>query len=517
MSKLNPRKTIAWFQKAFHISKNLIIIKFRKKESTHNIQEAYNLHDVFGISNEVSVIYTHRSYVDDEFKKALKRRKHVVIYGCSKQGKTSLRKKHLEAKNSIIIQCTNSTSREKIYELILKEIGIELSISKTESYAGTNKVDVSLSGEGNIFLAKAKTETKKSIENSKTETVTRNHFSIDPTDINDIIRVLTVAKTKKWIVLEDFHYLEDEVQLSLSSDLKVIYEKTNSIRVVIIGVWLASGKLTKLNGDLDGRISYINADVWKEKELLHVISEGEKLLNVFFSTVTKDKIILYCKNNVGLLHQIVEKICDEVGITKTQSKSLLLLDTSEIKSIPHLLSHFKTMESLNKDVDEHKLLLGNFGVGNPNKFETFNYHGGSIDLWLGELSRDKSPRYSNFLRDFANGPEKHSGNIHRFIISALIRASYKELLNGVTIEYICQSIERFFTIKIPRNELRQALNSIRDFHIELKVQPPILDFDPTEDTLKIVDSGLLLYHSTHSIKQMLAIVDSNLLKDYKHG
>lgn len=403
---------VSWFKQLNFNSRRSLFLKKEKVNKEINDEMAYNLQDVFGITNEIPVIYTSRNYVDDKFKTALKRRKHIVIYGCSKQGKTSLRKKYLNQNNSIVIQCTNRTTREKIYELILKEAGVEVSQSKTETFGGTRKVDVSISAEGNVFLAKTKGEAKTSFERNMTDTITKNYFSIDPSEVNDVIRVLLAIRFNKWIVIEDFHYLSNEAQQFLSADLKAIFEKTDIIRVIVIGVWLESGKLTKLNGDLDGRVDYINADIWKKEELLSVIQEGEKLLNIFFSPDSKEKIVFYCENNVGLLHQIAEKICDKVGITKTQTKRLLILDDSEINSIPQLILSFRNKDTIFEKTSEDKLLLESFGVTEPDKFEKFNFHGGPFDIWLGELSKDRSPRYSKFLREFADGPKHYSGNIY---------------------------------------------------------------------------------------------------------
>lgn len=474
-----------------------------KSKEVIEMENVYKLQEVFGITNKVPNIYIKRNYVDNQFTNALERRKHIVIYGCSKQGKTSLRKKYLNQSNSIVIQCTDRTTREKIYEIVLKEAGVELSRSKTETISGIKKVNVSISGESSVLFAKAKGEVGASFEKNKTDTITKNYFEIDPSDVNDVIRILLITNFSKWIILEDFHYLSNDMQQSLSADLKAIFEKTDSIRIIVIGVWLETGKLTKLNGDLDGRITYINADVWEEKELLDVIKKGEKLLNITFTPEVKEKITFFCENNVGLLHQIIEKICDKIGITKTQSEKLIILDESEIKSLSRLGSAFQTKGKLNKKMNLDKFLLESYGIVGVDKF---NYHGGPLDIWLAELSKERSPRYSRFLREFADGPKQTSGNIYRLIIYAIIKSSHKELRDGLTINRINKLSEPIADEKISKNDFRSAFHKIREFHIELQVSPPILDYDATEDLLRIVDSGLLLYHSTYSVVQMLIVI-----------
>lgn len=52
--------------------------------------------DVYGIGRDLPLNYVSRSSVDEYFISNLTRDKHVIIYGSSKQGKTSLRKNCLD-------------------------------------------------------------------------------------------------------------------------------------------------------------------------------------------------------------------------------------------------------------------------------------------------------------------------------------------------------------------------------------------------------------------------------------
>lgn len=48
----------------------------------------------FGVSNRILDSYIERKGIDDRFKEALRGRNIIVVHGSSKQGKTSLWKKH---------------------------------------------------------------------------------------------------------------------------------------------------------------------------------------------------------------------------------------------------------------------------------------------------------------------------------------------------------------------------------------------------------------------------------------
>ena len=63
--------------------------------------------DVYGIGRDLPLNYVSRKAVDDYFVANLTRDKHVIIYGSSKQGKTSLRKHCLIADDYIVVHCSN--------------------------------------------------------------------------------------------------------------------------------------------------------------------------------------------------------------------------------------------------------------------------------------------------------------------------------------------------------------------------------------------------------------------------
>jgi hypothetical protein len=84
--------------------------------------------------------------------------------------------------------------------------------------------------------------------------VESRNFEIDPEDANDVVGALKAARFKKFIIVEDFHYLAEEVQHPLAVDLKVFHENSNLV-FIIVGVWLEADRLSVYNGDLSERIS----------------------------------------------------------------------------------------------------------------------------------------------------------------------------------------------------------------------------------------------------------------------
>lgn len=77
--------------------------------------------DVFGITRDLPLNYVERDSADKVLVENLTRDKHLVIFGSSKQGKTSLRKHSLNDDDYIVIHCSNKWGIGDINTAILKK------------------------------------------------------------------------------------------------------------------------------------------------------------------------------------------------------------------------------------------------------------------------------------------------------------------------------------------------------------------------------------------------------------
>lgn len=76
------------------------------------VEATHRAKDVYGVGRELPMNYVTRRSVDDVFVENLTRDKHIVVYGSSKQGKTSLRKNWLKDDDHIILSCLNTMALE---------------------------------------------------------------------------------------------------------------------------------------------------------------------------------------------------------------------------------------------------------------------------------------------------------------------------------------------------------------------------------------------------------------------
>ena len=268
-------------------------------------QQIYRAEDVFGLSADLPLNYVERGKVDNVFKSALSQKTHIVIHGGSKQGKTSLRKKHVSDKNTILVVCQNKWNLSELFTAILKQAGFRIELSSKKTSEGRSKVAASLEASAKVpWITSFKGTASGEHENKSTRELITKPLELDPSDANDVIEALSALEFDGHIVLEDFDYLPVDTQKYFAFAMKAFFEISN-IRFIVIGVWKEADRLASYNGDLRMRIANIDADAWSPSELASVIDEGGRLLNVTFHSDTKDDLIASCfeqrRNSSGSL------------------------------------------------------------------------------------------------------------------------------------------------------------------------------------------------------------------------
>jgi len=81
---------------------------------------------VYGVSNEVIETYIERPKVDKLFTEGLQKNKHIIIYGASKQGKTSLTNKHLKESHYIKVNCSPTSTTLDLFNSVVRQLNIEI-------------------------------------------------------------------------------------------------------------------------------------------------------------------------------------------------------------------------------------------------------------------------------------------------------------------------------------------------------------------------------------------------------
>lgn len=416
--------------------------------------KTYKRDDVFGVQRDLPLNYVTRATVDDVLLSFLSRDKHVVIFGSSKQGKTSLRKHTLKDDDYIVVQCSNRWDLGDLHAAVLKEAGYKIALSETQTVTGRRKLLASF-GAKLLGVGIGTGGERESTESSTQET---SELELDPEDVNEVIKALKRCGFSRYIVLEDFHYLPTETQKSFAVSLKAFHEKS-TFCFIIVGVWLEENRLIVYNGDLTGRIATVSSDEWSDNDLQKVIRAGSDLLNIAFDPAFCDALVAGAAGSVYLVQEVCRAVCEQAGVQETVLAS----------------------RTLGKDVD--------------------------VSAEIRKVVDQQSARYRSFITNFAEGFQKTRLEMYRWLLLPILRRDPKELEKGIVLNRIREDLNTSHPEEEALNygNITQALQAATSLQIKKEITPLICDYDQTNLRLSIVDRGFLVWLGFQDRNELLEL------------
>lgn len=123
---------------------------------------------VYGVSNDLIDTYIERPEVDQSFTQGLQKNKHIIVYGASKQGKTSLTNKHLTENDYVKVNCSPAATTLDIYNSIARQLDIDIIESKEVTTIIGGEAKVGLKATIRIpFIGSSDAETEANVSHSK--------------------------------------------------------------------------------------------------------------------------------------------------------------------------------------------------------------------------------------------------------------------------------------------------------------------------------------------------------------
>ena len=418
--------------------------------------------DVFGISRELPLNYQTRGSADDVLLDSLTRDKHLVIYGSSKQGKTSLRKNCLQEDDYIAVHCSNKWQLHELHSAVLKRAGFVVTQSTTKTAAGKQKIVAKAQG----ILFGVGIEGGGEAERQRSTEETTTPLELDPEDVNDVIGALNHISFNKFIVLEDFHYLPVETQKDFAVALKAFHENSPYC-FIIIGVWLEENRLTVYNGDLTGRVLSVNADQWTKTELDQVISSGEALLNVSFHETFRRDLLDGCSDSVFVVQEVCYRCC--------------------------------TSEQIYETKDEHRVVGKNKDAGNI----------------IAEVVGQHTGRFNSFITQFADGFQSTELEMYRWLLHPVLTSPVDNLEAGIRQADIRRSLQTHHPKESELNpgNVTQALLSVSNLQVKKDIKPIVLDYDQTNLRLNVVDRSFLIWLANQNKNELLELAGLPVLQE----
>jgi hypothetical protein len=282
----------------------------------------------------VSDIFTHNSYpqytyvererkgLETDLENALRIPGGIIsLSGPSKSGKSMLVKrvaKQSHISQMAVVNGSNIKSIDDLWEGALNNLGapstIEQHSSDTETSGKTLKggVNAGISAGADKHSSSSETNTGVEIDNR-----------------NGLNRLLETVNSDEFVLLiDDFHYIDTEVQPDIAEAIKGAAERGLSVCVALVGY--RSENLEKVNDDLTGRVRSISLDYWEYEELREIATVGFDVLNVEFPDSLIDTLVKEAAGSPLLMQLLCYSACLQKDIHEPQDSTVKVeIDTQD--------------------------------------------------------------------------------------------------------------------------------------------------------------------------------------------
>lgn len=421
-----------------------------------------DLTEVFGVSNTAVKSYVERPNVDKKITMSIKSDRQIIVYGASKQGKTALVSKYIDYNNSIVVRLTPNSDIAGIYHSILRQAGIALKTSYTEGTGSSAKTEVKAKIKAAIALF-GSGEVEGSGGISSNHELKKNYqeipFSLELAQ--DVGELLKKVKFKKFIILENFHYLSEGLQKTFSYDLRTFQEI--GIRFVILGVWREKDRMSQYNGDLLDRIEEIAVEPWMDDDFKRIAISGSEYLNITFSNLLIEKTIAASFGSVGVFQELIKEICAEAGV----------YDDS----------------------------------GGPVAIDNLCF----LEKAIKNKATSYSGRHQRALESIASGLGQTTLMLPYYLVKVLLSNGVDFVNGGMSREDVEQKIIQMHPSKddLKTSTITALLNSLAELQHKKDINPPILGYDSNIRLLQVVDSTFNFFMKNANLKYIMREVSNN--------
>lgn len=244
-----------------------------------------------------------------------------LITGSSKTGKTSLYNNVLAGmdKAPILVRCDSSLTSMEFWARPLEAIDFsrikEIENSTETEIQATAKVGGTI---GWSWLAGLIGEVSLGIRGKKEEVEIRERILAKPS-ASHLIPLL--KNSNAVLVIEDFHYLAENVQREVFQQWKSFTDE--QVSVIVVGTTHHGVDLAYANQDLVGRIQQVDLKRWSDIDLLSIAHKGFKKLNQEIPVTTMQFIAKECAGLPILMQQTCSQLFFDKNIDEVSSEDKL--------------------------------------------------------------------------------------------------------------------------------------------------------------------------------------------------
>ena len=231
------------------------------------------------------------------------------VSGPSKSGKTVLCESVIGIKSMLLVTGGGIDTEDKFWQRIRAQLNIP---QATSSSTGTEKSrEVGASAKGSVgFIVKGEAALDGKISRSNQENLTFQFDTISGADL-----LAKVTESGKTLVVDDFHYVDREVQTSLVEQFKEAARAKCTI--VIVSVPHRSDDVIRANPDLRGRVRLVEVTYWSEEELNNIPLLGFPKLNIDLAPSIRERFAKESLSSPQLMQTLCLDFCRAINIDET--------------------------------------------------------------------------------------------------------------------------------------------------------------------------------------------------------
>lgn len=420
------------------------------------------LNEVFGVSSKQVLSYIERENIDSNFKHSLASGNHIVVYGASKQGKTALVSRYVPYNKNIVIRLTPDINIPDVYASILRQAGIEIEISHTDESSSNISANFGMKATAKIPLL-TQGEANASSKLTSTDKSTKHYQSI-PFNLQvaqDISEMLQRIKFNQKIILENFHYLDEEKQRKLSYDLRTFQE--TGIIFIILGVWRKKDKLRIYCPDLTDRVDDIPIEPWMDSDFMKVAKKGEEKLNISIAESIISKLVTNSFGSIGVFQELLKSCCEAASIYVRNEGEVYYLDNEEFADT--------ALDKKSQEYSEsHQQSLELLASGNVSHAK----------------GKDKIPLYLPY-----------------YLVRCILSQGYESIRNGLSRPEITDSIKKIHhrPDDIRSSDMSNLLHNLSGLQFKKGLNPPLVDYDRGQKQLFAIDSTFFYFLKNSDLKE----------------
>jgi len=427
------------------------------------------IEQVFGVSRDQVATYIERETVDNALAVALKETRQIIIYGSSKQGKTSLLQRHVGPESRVTVHCGPTTTAEDIYRSFLRQRDVEIVTEKSSGTSHDMGTSISAKFTAMIpFFGKGSAETKGEVNAGTQQDEKRKAIEFNLANAQDVGELLHEVEGAAvfFHVLENFHYLTDDVQRQLAFDLRTFEEM--GLRFVILGVWRERNRLVQYNGDLQDRIAEVPVEPWEVPDFQRIMDKGSEILRVTFSPEVGARVFNEAHGSVAVVQELLKKVCERAGITESipdEKPAIHLTDLAQLqyaiedKVAEYAARHVRSLES----------------------------------IAAGSRARRTTEETAALFLPY-------------HLVRVMVHRTYNELKDGIerkTLQRLIQD-EHKTPDNVRTSDVTGMLSRLAALQANQNIVPPLFDFDPGTRRIKVVDSTLYFFIDNSDPEEIMA-------------